>query len=259
MASILSSCSTSSRFRTSRPVEETRFIEEAMLLCHEYRLPTPADRPESLDPMVNCVNRAREKHELNKEHPVSIFAEELTQIATSRKNPRIEGENPWSPQLGRNLELATHALLRAMWRSAVDSGTFLAGEKEAALKHFPETTAALQAEQWETGQPVPRLDPELESLKAAFSGTISAQKEEVKKRPAPPACGAAETRQLALRGRISELKEDILELDRTWAELQNLAGLDGSQKLGRSLQESYGEDLWAAIQELEHLRAAFAP
>jgi hypothetical protein len=237
VSAALTACASAPLFQPSIPLKQARSLQESLILCGEYRMPYPAERPVALRPYRDCVDEAAEEHPPKPEGSFGIFHDEL------REKYRQLRENEWTPRLGAELGAAVRAALRALWRegSGISDAGHTAGERDAMLRHFPRAARSLGASRWPTARRVV-LDPALENLKAGLASL---------------APGPLES-QVERTGEIDALRSEVEYLAGLWKDEQDLARLAPDTPVLASLRERYRGRLETAKRALEDLRGSVA-
>ncbi|MCM2321983.1 MAG: hypothetical protein NDJ90_01840 [Oligoflexia bacterium] len=255
LLALLMACATSPRFVPSRDIESVPSLEEGLLLCNEYRAPAPAERPNALEPYVECVEHLAQRFPEPALGAFPVFHREL------KLQYGLLRDAYWNAALGAELELAIHALLRALWSGkappadrAAPSG-FTGQEKTATLRHFPQTARALRAEDWPLARD-PLLDPRLESVKAALA-SLSEESGADEDRTAQAGPAGLEERS-RLCARLQDLRRELAYLDRLWRDQTELVKAEQGSERERTLpvvKDRYARKLDALSRELENFRS----
>jgi hypothetical protein len=250
-------CASAPRFAPSSPIEESWSLHEGLLLCDEYDPPRPMERPIALKPFVDCVDELADRHGEQGSAAFSLLRRELqSQYDTFH-------DSMWSPAMGSEVAVATHAALRAVWREGLDDRARPPGllytpqEQELVLRHYPRTAAAVGASAWKVSSAA-AFDPKLERLRAGLT-SLSGSALEASARSGGPSEARLGTRlcqeYLDLRSEAAYLSS----LLRDYRDMTRLAPEDdGAERVRRRYVEGLGRAV-AALRQLEpRVRAARA-
>jgi hypothetical protein len=238
-------CASVPTFRPSVAVEGSSSFQEGLLLCDEYRLPIPAVRSVMLRPFVECVDQVAEVHAaVSGTDSFRLFRDELHRIYS------LVNDVNWSSQLGADLEVAIHAVFRALWREGggMKVGAYTVDEQALAERYFPRTTRFLRSEEWPTSESVV-IDSKLEALSAGLSSLSSGG--------ARSAQGVAQENVAPARlcTRYLKLFSEVGYLSQLWLDQQDLNQIDPGSKASEVVRKKYASRLGAAAGELESLRS----
>ncbi|MCM2279617.1 MAG: hypothetical protein NDJ89_16200 [Oligoflexia bacterium] len=251
----LAGCASVPHFAPSRSLETVPSLQEGLMLCNEYRLPRPSERPVELKPYVECLDTLARRFPDAGPEAVAAFREELT------LQYRLLREAHWSPGLALELESAIHAVLRALWRVPPAEPAQLPGkaplgytpsERELALKHFPRTAQQLGARDWPVSSSSV-VDPRLEAAQAGLAGLLE-ERREVETQSVTP---AELERRARLCERVRDLRSELAYLEMLWRDQRDIAEL-GPQPGLRAIRERYSRRLEGAERQLSELRARIA-
>jgi hypothetical protein len=199
-------------------MQETRTLEEALVICNGYHLPIPSERVIALKPYLDCLQDASDRH------PIQV----MNRFVTFQKELQLKYDNlhddEWTPRRGMEIENSIHAVLRALWRGLPKPNRATESEREGVLREFPMTAEALQAKDWVVTKKVV-VDPQLELLRASFDGFKNAgtMDEELRRTPSEAFC-----KRLIHFGQevdyLTELWKDVLDIGPDRATLKSELG-----------------------------------
>jgi hypothetical protein len=235
-------CASVPPFSPSKPVTEATSLQEGLLLCNEYKLPAEPRRPVTLRPYLTCLDELKERFP----GPATASTAFTTFRDEFDRNYGQLTDATWTPRLGTEIEVAVHAVLRALWQTERPSVTPL--ERKLVLQDFPATARSLGAESWNVASGA-TFDPELEHLKAGMSSLADGE--------APVSAGIS-----ASQGPLTAtLCQEYLRLMRETVYLSHLSQdqYDFSQlapqsPMSTAVREKYRQRLDNALRELGELR-----
>jgi hypothetical protein len=239
-ASLLGGCASTPRFEPSAPIDAAPSYQEALLLCDEYRVPYPAERPVALKPLVECIDEAGERPGAPVSGGFATFRRELS----SRYDSLSEWE--WTPKLGVELGAAIHAALRSLWQPRPVPAQLGTIEKDLFLRHFPRTARALEVEHWAAERNPPAVDRRLETLRAG----LAAASDQARRPQEPFATGSAAQSCRELR----RLRQEESYLTELWRDLGEYSRLQPGAELGNPLRSRYRLRVETALKELQQIR-----
>lgn len=252
---LLPACAHVPAFRPSRPLAEAPSLPEGLLLCHEYRIPPAPERPVVLRPFLDCLDELQERFpaEAAADDGFRAFRQEFH---SSYATLGIGGNESWSARLGIELDLAIHAILRALWQPARPMAT--AFERELVLRDFPSVARRLEATGWgiEPTDGRATFDPRLERLKAGLAGLGAANLPAERALVAEDPMSAGEVALLC--GRLQKLKDEVRYIDALRLDVRDFLHLQPRDPLTHAIAGKYSFRLDAAMRELEELRPKIA-
>jgi hypothetical protein len=246
---VLGGCASVPAFKPSKPIEEAKSLQEGLLLCNEYRLPTEAKRPVTLRPFLNCVDDVQDRFrsEAAGSPQFETFRDEFHTLYGTLS------DQTWSERLGTELEISLHTMLRALWRTEKPTVTPL--ERELVLRNFPITAERLNAASWTVSSSL-ALDPKLETLRAgvgALGGGDQRQEAVASQRSV-----GASNEVIDLCRRYFRIRDEVHYLDGLWRDQYDLTLLAPHTSISSAVRDKYTRHLDAASHELEDLRPKIA-
>lgn len=235
-------CATIPPFQTSKPLEESKSLQEALVLCHEYRFPMEGfERPIALRPFLDCIDDASSLHPPNPLTSVfPTFRKEFHDYYDQLQ------DSLWSRRLAAELETAIHAVLRSLWQDRVGTGAYTEAERDYALKHFPKTAELLKAQDWRIAWDH-GLDSQLEALVAAVA-SMSAPVSAASQTPVTPM-------PQDLCEKFVNFRTEVHYLQALWKDRQYIAKTNWAAGLGIALEKRYRARILVAEGMLADLRA----
>jgi hypothetical protein len=170
-----------------------------------------------------------------------VFRDEL------RSNYAVLPGAGWSPEIGRDFDVAIHAILRAIWRGEF-SDDFTKAEKQTVMQVFPVTAQWLGARTWHSVEKTV-LDRRLEALRAGAAGLVGHFRRAAMQTHEP----LTETG-IALCRDFRKFKDDVNYLVALWNDQKDIIelGIDGEQFV--ELVQKYEKRLQEARDRLESLQ-----
>jgi hypothetical protein len=242
-------CASVPSFKPSKPLDQAPSLEEGLLLCNEYRLPAEPKRPVTLRPFLSCLDDLKDRFPAAAAGNVGFttFRDEFHLLYG-----HLNDQN-WTTRLGTEVEVAIHAVLRALWQGNRPTVTPL--ERDLALKNFPLTAKTLDAQQWNVASNA-TFDPKLEALKAGVASLTEGER--LEERQAGQVGAAESSRVSELCSEYFRLKRETVYLSNLWRDQFDLALLAPQSPLSTSVREKYTRRLDGALRELEELRPKIA-
>lgn len=159
-----SSCATPPFFNAGEKVAESASLQEALLLCNEYKVNEVVRRPIVLLPYVTCVTDISRTHSMKSNGSFDVFKQELKQSYD------LLQEGDWRRSTGIEMEIGIRALFRALWRgNTVSSGdVYTEDEKLFASRYFPRTSKKIGVSQWRI-RDVVSTNMEIENIRAVIA------------------------------------------------------------------------------------------
>lgn len=235
---VLASCVSAPHFEPSRPPETARTFQEGLWICHHYRMPDEAGRRVVYRPYVDCVKSLEKSQVIPPSSAFPVFAHEIRAIYD------FLNEIQWSENYGRDLEIGTQAVFRALWNEGGGQILFTPEEKLQALTHFPLTASALGAEEWKTQEGL-WVDPDLEWLKAMTFSFL---------RPKGVPVAPKEPQKWAqLCTDLHALAKEVDYLDSVWSDMAQLARLPEGQSVRVRREQGYRDQVKRAREKLNTL------
>ena len=214
------------------------------MLCSEYHVPWPAERPVVLKPFLDCMDQVAEWHGLTQTGYLEKFREEFHNVYDSTKDAY------WKPLDGFEFDVAVHAIFRAIWSSDGTPQVFTAGEQELVLKRFPLTAKAIGAAQWKTSKENV-TDRRLETLKA---GVLALFGQAPSNEQTASASAARSVPDSKLCDRLLRLRSEVDYLEKLWRDQYEMTQLAPESAASVSARERYQQRIQAAEVSLEELR-----
>lgn len=243
---LFAGCVSAPKFEPTRELSEAQSLNESLLLCDQYQIPSDAGRAVAFRPFLDCVEESVGRHSPDPTHPVWRFVKDLE----LRYSTLSEAE--WTPQLGSELEAAVHAILRSLWREEnILEAT--QNEKNQALRHFRQTAALLGAARWRV-VPAVRLDPDLENLRAGVASLSSLRTSKAASQRSLGE-GSAPTDEVCQK--LAELQKQVAYLVALWQDRQDIRQLEPKSSLPEPLQSRYLTQLKEASDQLQLFRSRF--
>ncbi len=231
-------CASKPRFQPSAPVENTRTVQEALLLCDQYHAPPDAVRPIALAPYLDCVDDAAARHRDTAPEAFLAFRRELH----SRYSSLSDSE--WSPSVKREIELAIHALFRVLWSEGGWRPRVTEAEKKAVLRHFPILADRFAAESWSPHRVV-FLDPELEAAKARLAALRKSKGDPVR------TLSPSAVTQLCLQ--FAKIEDEVGYLHALWDDLSEMVRLDPRNEVRGRVEQKFRDRIRNVLLRLEEL------
>jgi hypothetical protein len=242
-------CASVPPFAPSKPLDQAKSLQEGLLLCNEYRLPSEPKRPVTLKPFLNCLD------DLADQFPAASsgygafhdFKNEFHMLYGTLT------DQSWSERLGIEVEIAIHTSLRALWQESKPTVTPL--ERALVLQNFPLTAKRLDAANWNVASNV-SLDPHLESLKAGLAALSESQ---TRQEGTSVSLGVDQgPHQAELCRRYLKLQAESNYLNGLWRDQYDFTLLVPRSPISAAVRDKYLRHLSAAVRELQDLSPEIA-
>jgi hypothetical protein len=233
------SCSSVPTFRSSTPVASAASLEEALLLCQEYKISLNDTRANAVWPYRKCLNEA------SAHFPSVIYREFDGFLNELNFRSDVLRDDEWGDAAAARWTLAVRALLRVMSNGGY--GVSLE-EKSAIITVFPWTARALDVASWPVASV--EVDPGLWKLQAGIAGIFSSSLDSGAATPGAP--DSREAFELCIR--LKRLKGEVDYLAGLWQDQRNMARIDPDYPGLNGLAKRYDCRLVKAQEELTTLR-----
>jgi len=245
----LGACASVPAFKPSKPINQAQSLQEGLLLCNEYRLPVEPKRPVTLRPFLSCLDDLQDQFP-GAANGSLAFKTFLTEFHLSYS---VLSDARWTQRLGTELDVAIHAVLRALWQPATPTVTPL--ERELVLQNFPATAQRLGAANWTVATQAV-FDPQLEALKA---GVASFSEGEALQESQAVGVSVQQSPEVGiLCEAYFRLRRETNYLSNLWRDQYDFSMLAPQSPVSATVRAKYTKRLDDALRELEILRPQIA-
>lgn len=246
---LLSACASVPSFKPSKPIDQSKSLQEGLLLCNEYKLPPDPKRPVTLRPFLSCLDDLKDRFPSEAAGSVAFrtFLKEFDQSYGALS------DDTWTERMGVEIEVAVHAVLRALWQPEAPTVTPL--ERDLVLRNFPITARQLDASKWTVATQAV-FDPKLESLKAGVASL--SEGESLLENQAAPIEAQQSSEVGVLCNAYFHLKRETAYLGNLWRDQFDFSLLAPQSQVSAAVREKYSKKLDDALRELENLRPQIA-